>query len=305
MSKAPRPATWKTRSSSCAGQVWWLGQRRSLSPSFSSTSVVPQDSHSVGITHSARPSGRSAEHRAEDLRDHVAGLAQDHGVAGADVLAPHLVGVVQRRALDRGAGDLGRLHHPERRDPAGAAGVGADLEELGVDLLGRVLVGDRPARRPARRPQPALQADVVDLDHDAVDLVLDVVAVLAVVLDELLDRLEALDHLHPVAGRQAPGLQGGVRLGLGRGLEALASADAVADHAQGAGGGDLGVLLAQRAGRGVAGVGEHRLAGVDHRLVEPLERLDGQEHLAAHLDQRRHRELLGTPSAGAGSSRSS
>ena len=59
MSKAPRPATWKTRSSSCDGQVWWLGQRRSLSPSFSSTSSVPQESQWVGITHSARPSGRS------------------------------------------------------------------------------------------------------------------------------------------------------------------------------------------------------------------------------------------------------
>ncbi len=39
--------------------MWWLGQRRSLSPSFSCTSVVWQDGHSVGITHSASPSGRS------------------------------------------------------------------------------------------------------------------------------------------------------------------------------------------------------------------------------------------------------
>ena len=36
------------------GSCWWLGQRRSLSPSFCSTSVVPQDGHSVGITHSAQ-----------------------------------------------------------------------------------------------------------------------------------------------------------------------------------------------------------------------------------------------------------
>ena len=40
-------------------------------------------------------------------------------------------------------------------------------------------------------------------------------------------------------------------------------------------------------GRGVARVGEHRLAGVGHRLVEPLEGLDREEHLAAHLDQGR------------------
>ena len=59
MSKAPRPATWKTRSSIWAGQCWWLGQRRSLSPSFCWASVVPQEGHSVGMTHSASPSGRS------------------------------------------------------------------------------------------------------------------------------------------------------------------------------------------------------------------------------------------------------
>ena len=59
MSKAPRPATWKTRSRTCAGQCWWLGQRRSLSPSFCSASRVPQDGQSSGITHFSSPSGRS------------------------------------------------------------------------------------------------------------------------------------------------------------------------------------------------------------------------------------------------------
>ena len=82
------------------GRCWWLGQRRSLSPSFCSTSVVPQAGHSVGITHSRQPLGPQRQHRPEDLGDHVAGLAQDHGVAGADVLALHLVGVVQGGPLD-------------------------------------------------------------------------------------------------------------------------------------------------------------------------------------------------------------
>ena len=59
MSKAPRPEAKKTRSRTCAGQPRWLGQRRSLSPSFCSASVVPHAGHSVGITHSGSPSGRS------------------------------------------------------------------------------------------------------------------------------------------------------------------------------------------------------------------------------------------------------
>ena len=96
-------------------------------------------------------------------------------------------------------------------------------------------------------------------------------------------------HLRAVAGRQPPGLQRGVGLRLRRRGEPLAQPEAVADHRQGPGGGDPRVLLAQRAGRGVAGVGEHGPAGVPHRLVEPLEGLHGEEHLAAHLDPGGHR----------------
>ena len=42
--------------------------------------------------------------------------------------------------------------------------------------------------------------------------------------------------------------------------------------------------------RGLANVG---LPASRIDVVEPLERLPGQEHLAAHLDQRGHRELVG------------
>ena len=164
------------------------------------------------------------------------------------------------------------------------------------------------AQRGARLVEPSRRwrRDVVDLHHDAVDLVgHDRVAVLAGVLDVGLDVLEGRDDLHLVGDRQAPGRQRLVGVGLRLGLEALALADAVADHAEGAGGGDLGVLLPQRAGRGVARVGELLLAGLDQRLVEPLEGLDREEHLAAHLDQLRHRELLRRPSAGGAPSRSS
>ena len=105
--------------------------------------------------------------------------------------------------------------------------------------------------------------------------------------------VERRQHLDLLAGRQPPRGQGGVGRGLRGRLEALAGADAVADHAERAGGGDPRVLLPQRSGGGVARVGERGLAGVAHRLVEPLERLAGQEHLAADLDQRRHRELVG------------
>ena len=59
MSKAPRPATWKTRSRTWAGQNWWLGQRRSLSPSFCCASSLSHAGHFVGIFQARSPFGRS------------------------------------------------------------------------------------------------------------------------------------------------------------------------------------------------------------------------------------------------------
>src|SRR6266545_5965303 len=44
-------------------------------------------------------------------------------------------------------------------------------EEARCDLLGKVLVGDRPALRPAGRAHCTLQVEPVDLDNYAVDLV--------------------------------------------------------------------------------------------------------------------------------------
>ena len=186
----------------------------------------------VGISNCAPVVGAQVDDRPDDLGDHVAGLAQHDGVADADVLAGDLGGVVKRGELDGRPGDPDRLHPPERRHPAGAPDVDRDLEELGVDLFGRVLERDRPARRPRRRAEPPLQRHLVDLDDDAVDLVLDVVAMLAVVVDELLHRGHVGDDLGPIARRQAPRMQRGVRLGLALRLEPAAQPEAVADHPQ-------------------------------------------------------------------------
>ena len=48
-----------------------------------------------------------------------------------------------------------------------------EVEQLRVDLFGRVLVGDRPTRSATRGAQLGVEREFVDLDHDAVDLVLD------------------------------------------------------------------------------------------------------------------------------------
>ena len=142
--------------------------------------------------------------RPEDLGDDVARLAQHDGVADEDALGLDDVLVVQGGELDLGTGHGHRLDLRVRRDAAGAADAHLDVEELGVDLLRRVLVRDRPARGARRGAEPALEPDLVELDDDAVDLVLHGVPVLAVVRDELPYAVEVVDHLVVPGGGQAP-----------------------------------------------------------------------------------------------------
>ena len=134
-------------------------------------------------------------------------------------------------------------------------------------------------------PESPLLLERVDLHDDAVDLVLDVVAVLAGVDDEPLHLVGAIEQPVVRGGGQAPRLEPCVGLALAGDLEALPGADAVHDEVQRPGGGDGGVLLPERAGGGVAGVRERRLAGLDQRRVEVGEFLGGEEDLPADLDQ--------------------
>ena len=152
-----------------------------------------------------RPVG---QHRADDLGDHVAGPAHDHRVARPHVLGPHLVLVVQGRLARRWR---------RRRTPARAGRTGVarpvrpdrheDVEQLGGPLLGRELVGDRPPRRPAGEAELAAPAEVVDLHDHAVDLVVEVVAVLLPPLAVRLHLVEVRQHgdlgVHRQAGRRA------------------------------------------------------------------------------------------------------
>ena len=151
-------------------------------------------------------SGAQFRDRADHLGDDLARLAQDHRVTDQHALALNFILVVQGRAVYGRAADLHRGHHGERGDPPGPAHAHLDVEQLGVDLLGRVLVGDRPARCPAGRAHRALRLDRVDLDHHAVDLVRRLVPVawVGVVVDIGLDVGEVGDDLVLVADRQSP-----------------------------------------------------------------------------------------------------
>ncbi len=192
MSNAPRPATWNTRSRNCAGHDRVLGQRMSASPSLAGASVVPHSGHVVGISNS-----RSEPSRRSTTGPSTSGMTSPalRITTVSPISTPLRLtsdALCSVAWLDGRARDLDRLHEGERRDPAGAADVDPDVEQLGGGLLRRVLVGDRPPRCPRGGTEPPLQRDLVDFDHHTVDFVLDVVAVLTPVRDALGDRVDAL-----------------------------------------------------------------------------------------------------------------
>ena len=178
------------RPRTCRGQAW-LGQNVAASPSPRTSAVPSPPSAALGALGGEGPGrpvvGSVGQHRAQHLGDDVAGLADHDGVAGTHVLGGHLVGVVEGGGGDRRAAHEHRLQPGERGGLAAGADRHLDVEQRGGALLGRQLVGDRPAGRPGREAQLSLQAQVVDLDHDAVDLVVEVVA-------DGLDGLHVVEH---------------------------------------------------------------------------------------------------------------
>jgi hypothetical protein len=108
--------------------------------------------------------------RADHLGDHVAGPAHHHPVADAHVLAVDLALVVQRGVGDRHAADEHRLEARHRRDRPGAADLHVDAEQAGRHLLGRVLVGHRPARLAGDKAELLLAGQGIHLVNHAVDV---------------------------------------------------------------------------------------------------------------------------------------
>ena len=293
MSKAPRPARLDSRSRSCAGQDRLLGQRMSLSPSFSGASGVPHAGQVVGMTNS-----RSVPSRRSTTGPRISGMTSP--ALRSTTVSPMRTPLrctsvalcsVARSTVDpattTGSMTPNGVTRPVRPTLTWMS------RSCGVDLLGRVLEGDGPPRRARGGAEPALHRDLVDLDDDPVDLVLDVVAVLPRVRDEGVDLLDRVDDPEVGGDRHAPRPERGVGLALPRQVEPLALADAVDEHAELTTRGDARVLLPQRSGRRVARVGVGRLARLDQLRVELTERLDREVDLAAHLDEVGHRVRRG------------
>ena len=227
-------------------------------------------------------------HHPQDLRDHVARPPHDHPVAHAHVLAGDLVLVVQGRVRHRHPAHEHRLEASHRGQRAGPPHLHVDPEEGGHRLLGRELVGERPAGRPRDRAEPALFVEAVDLVHDPVDLVAERLPPgldLPVVLDASADPAHQ-PHIggHPKAPLGHPPQQ--VAVG-GGGRDAGRIARPVAEEHETPGARRPRIELAKPARRRVPRVHELALAPRALLFVQALETIEGEVDLAADLEARR------------------
>ena len=216
--------------------------------------------------------------------DDLAALLHIHPVAFVDVQGGHLVGIDQGGALDHGAAELYRLQVCHRSNGPGAAYLVVDGQDGGEGLLGLELVCYRPAGHLGREAQGALERHFVDLDDYSVGGEGEELALGVPVVDVFLDFAYAVHDLAFVRHRQPPAFSGCESLVVAAEFQAALGRDVVEGAHEAAAGHFLAVQQLQRTRRGVAGVGERRLAGIVALAVQGVEGGVGHQHLAPDLE---------------------
>ena len=224
------------------------------------------------------------EHRAHDLRDYVACLVHDDGIALAHVFATDLVDVMKRGARDGGAGDRHRVELGDRREHTGAAHLDANFAQDGLLFLGRELKGDGPARRAGGKAQVELLLEAVNLYDHAVDVVVQVTAVLKRLGTELVNLGGCGATGNVRVDAEAGATQPIEELALAVDMQWVSIGDGIDKGGQIAARRDLGILLTQAAGGGVARVGEGIAALGIGLVVQTNKAALGHVHLAAYLN---------------------
>ena len=209
----------------------------------------------------------------------------DDGVALAHVFATDLVDVVQCGARDGGAGDRHRVELGDRREHTGAAHLDANFAQDGLLFLGRELKGNGPARCAGGKAQVELLLEAIDLYDHAIDVIVQVTAMFERLGTELVDfgRRGATGHVGVDA--KAGAAQPVEELALAVNVQRIGIGDGIDKGGQVAARRDLGVLLAQAAGGGVARVGEGVAPLGIGLVVQTHKAALGHIDLAAHLNR--------------------
>ena len=233
--------------------------------------------------------GRSPFHdHRHHFRDDIASAADDDGIADADVLAPRLIGVVQRCVGHRHPAHEHRLQSRYRRDRAGSADLYVDGLDSGQRLLRRIFVGDRPAWLSADKTELRLLGNGINLIDHAVDVERQTVALREYPLMKRDQRRRTGSDHAMFAYGQAKGRQCVERFAVGRRPQPASHfANAVSVKRQRALGGQFRIELADATGGAVARIDQRRLAQFTLPCVVALEIRPAHEHFAAHLKHRR------------------
>ena len=208
---------------------------------------------------------------ANNLRDHVARALNDDDVPFADLLAVDVLFVVQRGPRDGDPADLDRLQHRPGIERARTPDADRDLVQPRRRSHRGPLESARPARTLVERAETRLLFERIDLDHDSVDLVVELGSSLLPLVAGLYYLFDRFEPFRIRVGAKAVLAEPLERLPVRRSSEAVAPADAVDPDRERTSRGDRRVLLAQGARRRIARVRSSRLALRSQPLVELAE----------------------------------
>src|SRR4029077_20748112 len=107
----------------------------------------------------------------QNVRNYFPGALDENGIAGVNVEAFDFVHIVEGGFGNGDAADLHRLENRKWGEHTGAADADGDFAKESGFLVGRIFIGDGPARRLRSEPQLVLQAYFIDFHHDAIDFI--------------------------------------------------------------------------------------------------------------------------------------
>ena len=236
----------------------------------------------------------------DHFRDDIPRLAHLNGIADAKSELLDEIFVVERSPGDGGAGQKDRVKAGRRRQNTGAANGHLDAAEHRFLDFGRVFEGNGPARKFIGGTHAIPLRKMVDLDDRTIHIEIELGAILADLVDLRNGILDVVDDVVPGRDGQTEALEIIQTFGVGRQRVATDLLDIEDEDGKTAAPGDLGILLAQRARRCVAGVFE-RCRPLQFLLgTEMLERFVGHINFAAHLEKfRRIFQFFGNGTDGA------
>ena len=240
--------------------------------------------------------GPFLQNDADDVGNDLARLFDHHRVADANVFAADFVGVVQADARDLGPGDFDGFEIGDRRQHAGLADLDGDVLDPRRRLPQLDLVGDDPSRRLAGGAEPVPLGEVVDLDDHAVGLVVEFVPPLELVGAVLKDGVDGIERSAVGNRRQAETTHQAEELVVSSHRNAFEPPFAMGEEAQPPLGALARIEQFERAGGGVARIGQLPFPPLRQNPVQPRQLRIRHVHFAANLDHFGRRLVVGPQS---------